>query len=399
MSSNRRRKKKRNYYNATIAVEETAAVVERKEESDSTIHFRVGITHSDRFHCDDVFSTAFLKILCPDITIFRKRKIEEELFNDPEVIIYDVGGGEFDHHGQDKELRPDGIPYASFGKLWRKYGSYVAESPKSAEIIDNTFVKWIDNTDNGGTPNPLTTSISAFNPIWDSNDSEEEKFFEAVDIAKIILKNVIEKKNAEVRADAYVNEMARIQRNGIVVLDHFVPFGNGINPDIYFIMYPDKHRNNIIMDCVRDKKSGSPKIPIPANWKRCTNLGIVSFGETRLHFDTLTNAIDAAMMLVGNQYTNTIDFEEMDQELMKNDFKVFDPKTQWLIQTYGLLEVDNGNGSVLCPILTEDKKLYSLSSITLASDNCLVLNDDYHGMIYGGSERDVDNVIRLHVLY
>ena len=38
-------------------------------------------------------------------------------------IVYDVGGGMFDHHSEPRECRPNGVPYAAFGLLWRVLGA------------------------------------------------------------------------------------------------------------------------------------------------------------------------------------------------------------------------------------------------------------------------------------
>lgn len=41
---------------------------------------------------------------------------------DYEGIMYDIGGGCFDHHQKDRRIRENRIPYAAFGLLWEKFG-------------------------------------------------------------------------------------------------------------------------------------------------------------------------------------------------------------------------------------------------------------------------------------
>lgn len=53
------------------------------------------ITHNGRFHADDVFSAALLKILNPQINIERKNAVPEGYSG----LVFDLGDGEFDHHG------------------------------------------------------------------------------------------------------------------------------------------------------------------------------------------------------------------------------------------------------------------------------------------------------------
>ena len=73
-----------------------------------------GFTHGGKFHADDVFSTALLQILRPDIQITRGFTVPDDF----DGIVYDVGGGMFDHHSEPRETRPNGVPYAAFGLLW-----------------------------------------------------------------------------------------------------------------------------------------------------------------------------------------------------------------------------------------------------------------------------------------
>ena len=67
-----------------------------------------GFTHGGKFHADDVFSTALLQIVRPDIQITRGFTVPEDF----DGIVYDVGGGMFDHHSEPRETRPNGVPPA-----------------------------------------------------------------------------------------------------------------------------------------------------------------------------------------------------------------------------------------------------------------------------------------------
>ena len=82
-------------------------------------------THDGIFHADDVFATALLSMMAEDIHVVRggDTTVPE---NKDEWIIYDIGGGELDHHtAENKEnngCHPGtDIPYASCGLVWKKY--------------------------------------------------------------------------------------------------------------------------------------------------------------------------------------------------------------------------------------------------------------------------------------
>ena len=103
------------------------------------------ITHNGRFHTDDVFSAALLKILNPQINIVRKNSVPEGYSG----LVFDLGDGQFDHHGPRSQFRENGVQYASFGLLWKKYGSLLV-NPKEAAVFDESFVQPLDQQDNNG---------------------------------------------------------------------------------------------------------------------------------------------------------------------------------------------------------------------------------------------------------
>src|SRR5438045_63101 len=101
------------------------------------------VTHDGSFHTDDVFAAATL-ILHLEKTnsgweIIRTR--DEEIIKNADYV-FDVGGvddkekNRFDHHqvGGAGE-RFHGIPYASFGLVWKKFGEEVCGSQKVAQTI------------------------------------------------------------------------------------------------------------------------------------------------------------------------------------------------------------------------------------------------------------------------
>ena len=67
-------------------------------------------THSGKFHADDVFSSALLLYLNPQITITRGNQVPEGY----DGIVFDIGRGQYDHHQRDSRVRENGVPYAAF---------------------------------------------------------------------------------------------------------------------------------------------------------------------------------------------------------------------------------------------------------------------------------------------
>ena len=51
-------------------------------------------THGAKFHSDDVFATAFLRLIKPEIQVTRGFEVPADF----DGIVYDIGRGRFDHH-------------------------------------------------------------------------------------------------------------------------------------------------------------------------------------------------------------------------------------------------------------------------------------------------------------
>lgn len=58
-------------------------------------------THSGKFHADDVFSSALLLSVNPEITIHRGSQVPEDF----KGIVFDIGRGKYDHHQRDSRIR------------------------------------------------------------------------------------------------------------------------------------------------------------------------------------------------------------------------------------------------------------------------------------------------------
>ena len=149
-----------------------------------------GFTHAGKFHADDVFATALLQILRPDIRITRGFVVPDDF----DGIVYDIGFGMFDHHQEPRETRANGTPYAAFGLLWRVLGPGLV-GERQARLIDENFIQPLDLNDNTGEQNSLCDAIGFFNPVWDSKEDQDACFFKAVAVAKQILENQIESAN------------------------------------------------------------------------------------------------------------------------------------------------------------------------------------------------------------
>ena len=220
-----------------------------------------GFTHGGKFHADDVFATALLMIVRPDIKVTRGFVVPDGF----DGIVYDVGCGMFDHHQEPRESRPNGVPYAAFGLLWRVLGAQLVGAHQ-ARLLDENFVQPLDLNDNTGEQNSLADAIGSFNPVWDSGEDSDACFWRAVPFAKQVLENEIAAANAVNRADETVQNAYKNSKDGIVVLPDYMPWKNGLyKTDALFVVYPSQ-RGGYSAQCVTDYKTRRSKVPFPPAW-------------------------------------------------------------------------------------------------------------------------------------
>jgi len=120
-------------------------------------------THNKHFHPDDVFAVATLSIFIKES--FKVVRTRNPLIIKEADYVVDVGGeydeekNRFDHHQKGGAgERENGIPYASFGLVWKKYGVSVCGSDEIAKIVEKKIVESTDASDNG---------VGIIKPIFD----------------------------------------------------------------------------------------------------------------------------------------------------------------------------------------------------------------------------------------
>ncbi|HWQ29582.1 MAG TPA: MYG1 family protein [Negativicutes bacterium] len=241
-------------------------------------------THDGRFHADEVMATAILRRLY-DVEVVRTRDTEvlKEL-----DIVYDVGDGEFDHHNIEKQYRENGTPYAGCGLIWRRFGAEVIQaaaptisSEETAAVfqhIDLGLIQGIDALDNGvrtviniiPTMN-ISNIISGFNPPWDVEASENDRYFDAaVELAASALGNSLKEQVAAMKAksriiEAYENR----ERPEVLILDKPYPWAPILREvdtrkEVLYVIFP--REEEFLLQTVRGGGSFGNRKSLPEAW-------------------------------------------------------------------------------------------------------------------------------------
>lgn len=219
-------------------------------------------THDGSFHADDVFAVATLRMVAPDVVVVRSR--------DPEVIAgcdirVDIGlrddpqTGDFDHHQRGGAgERANGIPYASFGLVWRAHGTTLCSGDeRAAADVDARLVQGVDAIDTGFAltrpildgvrPADASDLVDHFNPAWDEEVSDAERlerFERAVAFATTVLERQIAVALAGARARGLIDAaIASASDPRVIELDRSMPWQQSVvtgAPDALFVIYPKK---------------------------------------------------------------------------------------------------------------------------------------------------------------
>lgn len=212
------------------------------------------VTHNGIFHADDIFAVATLLLVYPGSTVVRTRN--QELITKGDIVV-DVGGiyddqsERFDHHqaGGAGE-RENGIPYASFGLVWKHYGRELVNDMEW-NIIEEKLVMPTDALDNAF---PLSSpfvsditkySISDFFESFILPDMDDEDFNAAFSAVTTIAKDLLVREIAKAqytRESLEVLEQAYTEADDkrIILLDKSRPWKDMLmsKPEPLYAVYP-----------------------------------------------------------------------------------------------------------------------------------------------------------------
>lgn len=217
------------------------------------------VTHNGMFHPDDVFAVATALLVFPESEIIRTR--DQKIIDSADIVIdvgmvYDPAIYRFDHHQEGgADVRPNGVPYASFGLVWKEFGYRLARDAEY--IIEEKLVIPIDAPDNrisvyepklpGIEPYTIRDFFYSYLPYGDRSEKHlQEVFLEVVQVAKGILEREITK--AEERA-AGIIEVRRILEASldkrVIILDRDLPWESVLvaSPAALFVVYPRREGN------------------------------------------------------------------------------------------------------------------------------------------------------------
>ncbi len=204
------------------------------------------VTHSGSFHADELLAVATLQIFLEreglSAVVVRSR---DQKVIDGGDIVCDVGGvldassGRFDHHQREGVGERDGIPYSSFGLIWKHFGLELCDGNIfSWNAIEQKIAYPVDAGDNGLNlyepvfPNvrPLLFHhiVFAFHPTWKEKDAginADVLFSELLPLAKRFMERELTIAKDEQEGARLVRAVYdQTEDKRIIVLDKDLPW-------------------------------------------------------------------------------------------------------------------------------------------------------------------------------
>ncbi len=217
------------------------------------------VTHNGNFHADDVFAVATLLLVYSDAQVIRSR--DSKVIESADAVvdtgfIYDSEKCRFDHHQEGGAgIRENGIPYASFGLVWKKFGTQLAGD--AAAMIERRLILAVDAGDNGVstyesiidgiTPYTIGDFFKSF--ITSKEPTEEElykTFRDNVNVAKGLLSREIKYSQDKVEDMKIVQHIYENSLDkAIVVFDKPMLWEEVLAPipGVFYVVYPRKEGN------------------------------------------------------------------------------------------------------------------------------------------------------------
>ena len=272
------------------------------------------VVHGGCFHADDVACIALLKLVHNEVNVIRKFKVDVD--TETADYILDIGRVDkvtenqviLDHHQTPELIEGTEVKHCAFSKLTERMID--PDNVLFKKHLYNALVLPVAAQDNGQNyselglvPSPLTF-VNAMGLSWkDDQKLNDQRFGEVVNMAMMVIKNIIKTIEDKIEAVDEVTAAIRKMEGGVLVLDRYLPwvdsvieYNNG-EPKVKLVIYPSNRGGFNIQ--VVPIKGGSfeswLKIPEEvANLEGCSGQAHGAFA----FFDSVEHAVEAARKIV-----------------------------------------------------------------------------------------------------
>ncbi len=242
---------------------------------------KIVATHHGKFHTDELFAIAILKLIHSNIKVIRTRDVEKFSKADYRIDVgkkYNYKTGDFDHHQLEFNLvRKNKIPYASAGLVWKHFGKKLVNFEKGFNYIDKKIIQPIDALDSGVqiiskeiiSNYCIQEVIRSFIPVWDKKSEDNNKeFFEALNFVTDLLRREINYANSIKKAEKIIKESLKNSKEDFFILKENVPWKDYIikNTKMKFVIFESSSEFWYVWAVRKKIKSFDNRKDLPKKW-------------------------------------------------------------------------------------------------------------------------------------
>ena len=161
------------------------------------------VTHAGIFHADEVTAIALLSIVSDEINVVRTNEITDDMRNDPNTLVLDIGGvydpdmGMFDHHHNSDSLATNILILNYIKSDLCNMLDIVDIQSQFIYNLKNDFMYGVSYIDTGIILVSELPKVGIYSSIISGFNAFNNGFNTALDYAKLTLKSVMETAKAK----------------------------------------------------------------------------------------------------------------------------------------------------------------------------------------------------------
>lgn len=237
------------------------------------------VTHSGKFHADDVLSWSLLQEFYPHpMKLTRTRK--QDIIKNADIVfdvggIYDPASGRFDHHQNEYQ---GSLSSAGMILQWLLDKRYLNQ--EIYEALRSKIVAYVDDVDNGRVETSkaipcFATIVDLFNRSASTLDEFDQQFAEATAMATSIIQHLLQEERTLQKASILVFQAMKHAENtesNLIELSEYLPwkptyFANeGESHPTEFVMFPKLEETWQVVAIPPKEDSFAQKRSFPESW-------------------------------------------------------------------------------------------------------------------------------------
>ena len=254
---------------------------------------KILVTHNGTFHADDLFACATLTLWFKKnkqpFKIIRTR--DKSIIEKADIVVdvganYDPNKGRYDHHQKEGSgSRANGIPYASFGLVWKHFGMELCDNKTDIwNLIDDHIASPIDAVDNGVDvvsqkfsgimPYSGERTFLIYSPTWQEDESVIDDIFsqQVEKVSHILEREIKVAKDDSLGKSIIFDAYEKSANKQLIILETDFPrylYQSVLSmlPEPLYVVYPSSHSSTWKVEAISKPNTLESRKLFPESWR------------------------------------------------------------------------------------------------------------------------------------